>query len=70
MAAVFVDVRDGLGTFIEFEAVLRTADDEAASPPRLAQLTDVLGIRDEARVSQSYSDLLTPVLSPGTPGEG
>ena len=57
---VHLDEVDGLGTFIEFEAVLRTPEDEAASPGRLAHLAEVLGIRDEDRISRSYSDLLDP----------
>ncbi len=57
---IHLDTVDNLGTFIEFEAVLRTPEDEAASPGRLAQLAEVLGIRDEDRISRSYSDLLDP----------
>ena len=55
---VHLDVVGGLGTFLEFEAVLRTPEDEAASPGRLAQLAELLGIRDADRISQSYSDIL------------
>jgi adenylate cyclase, class 2 len=57
---VHLDNVENLGTFLEFEAVLRTPDDEAASPTRLAQIAEALGIRDEDRISQSYSDLLDP----------
>ena len=55
---IHLDEVEGLGTFIEFEAVLRTAEDEAASPGRLAHLAEVLGIREEDRISRSYSDFL------------
>ena len=60
---VHLDVVRDLGTFLEFEAVLRTPEDEAASPGRLAQLSELLGIREADRVSQSYSDLLLAFAS-------
>ena len=55
---IHLDEVDGLGTFIEFEAVLRTPEDEVASPGLLVGLTHALGIVDADRVGSSYSDLL------------
>ena len=57
---IHLDAVDDVGTFLEFEAVLSTPDDDIQSPARLARLTEVLGVRDEDRVSRSYSDLLDP----------
>jgi predicted adenylyl cyclase CyaB len=55
---VHLDAVEGLGTFIEFEAVLRTPEDEAASPARVAHLAELLDIHDADRIAGSYSDLL------------
>jgi len=55
---IHLDDVAGLGTFIEFEAVLSPADEEAISGQRLSQLREVLAIRDEDRIAVSYSDLL------------
>src|SRR5215207_2203808 len=41
---VHLDEVDGLGTFIEFEAVVSSREDDAASHERLATLTEALGI--------------------------
>ena len=55
---IHLDDVAGLGTFIEFEAVLSPAgDDEAISLERLAKLKAALAIRDEDRIAVSYSDL-------------
>jgi adenylate cyclase class IV len=55
---IHLDDVAGLGTFIEFEAVLSpAADDEAISLDRLAKLKVALSIRDEDRIAVSYSDL-------------
>lgn len=54
---IHLDDVAGLGTFIEFEAVISPTDDEAVSRERLARLTEALGIRDEDRIAVSYSDL-------------
>ena len=55
---IHLDDVAGLGTFIEFEAVISPADDEAISRQRLERLREALAIRDEDRVGVSYSDLL------------
>jgi predicted adenylyl cyclase CyaB len=54
---IHLDVVEGLGDFIEFEAVITTAADERVSHARLAKLTEVFSISDEDRVAVSYSDL-------------
>ena len=54
---IHLDEVVGLGTFVEFEAVISPADGEETSHERLARLTEVLGIRDEDRIAVSYSDL-------------
>ena len=55
---IHLDRVEGLGTFIEFEAVMGTEHDDAATHARLAELGAVFGIADEDRVPVSYSDLL------------
>jgi adenylate cyclase, class 2 len=53
---IHLDDVAGLGTFIEFEAVIGP-DDEVVSLERLARLTEAMSIRDEDRIAVSYSDL-------------
>src|SRR5829696_10586050 len=48
---IHLDDVAGLGTFVEFEAVISPADNEAVSRERLARLTEGLGIRDEDRIA-------------------
>src|SRR5262249_19316191 len=55
---VHLDEVAGLGTFIEFEAVLSGAEEEAASPARLDQLSAALGIDPAGALAPSYADLL------------
>ena len=57
---IHLDDVAGLGTFLEFEAVISPADDEAISLPRLARLSDALGVRDADRIAVSYADLAGP----------
>jgi adenylate cyclase class IV len=54
---IHLDDVAGLGTFIEFEAVISPADDEAVSLQRLARLAEALAIGDDDRIAVSYSDL-------------
>jgi len=54
---VHLDDVAGLGTFVEFEAVISHEDDVEPSMQRLKTLTATLGIRDADRVAVSYSDL-------------
>ncbi len=53
----FDDV-DGLGSFIEFEAVLPDAGDIDTARGQVARLRAELGIEDDALVSVGYADLL------------
>jgi homotetrameric cytidine deaminase len=58
---IHLDEVEGLGTFVEFEAMLESGSDEAAvaaARQKLARLRQELGIADDALVSGGYSDLL------------
>ncbi len=55
---IHLDDVAGLGSFLEFEAVISSPVDETPSQERLTTLTEVLMIRPEERVAASYSDLL------------
>jgi predicted adenylyl cyclase CyaB len=55
---IHLDEVAGLGTFVEFEAVLAPEDDEAAAQDRLSHLRDWLGISPGDVVAQSNADLL------------
>jgi homotetrameric cytidine deaminase len=55
---IHLDEVEGLGSFIEFEAVLPDAGDPATARAKLARLRDELQIEDDALVSVGYADLL------------
>ena len=55
---IHLDTVDGLGTFVEFEAVLGPNDDEVTAQQRLAELSGALEIEAAAYVGQSYANLL------------
>jgi homotetrameric cytidine deaminase len=55
---IHLDDVDGLGSFIEFEAVLPDAGDLETARAKLARLRAELGIEDDALVSVGYADLL------------
>jgi homotetrameric cytidine deaminase len=55
---IHLDDVDGLGRFIEFEAVLPDAGDTDEARAKVARLRAELEIADEALVSVGYSDLL------------
>jgi predicted adenylyl cyclase CyaB len=55
---VHLDEVAGLGTFVEFEAVLSATEDETISQARLDRLGEVLAINTSLRVSRAYVDLL------------
>jgi homotetrameric cytidine deaminase len=56
---IHLDEVDGLGSFLELEAVIGQADhDHAAAHQKLAQLRSELQISDDAVVAVGYSDLL------------
>jgi homotetrameric cytidine deaminase len=55
---IHLDQVDGLGSFIEFEAVLPDAGDLETARAKVARLRSELGIEDDALVSVGYADLL------------
>ncbi len=55
---IHLDEVEGLGSFVEFEAVLPDAGDLPEAQAKLARLRAELGIRDEALVSVGYAELL------------
>lgn len=55
---VHLDQVVGLGTFVEFEAVLGQDADETASAARLTALAEALRLRPDAAVASAYADLL------------
>jgi homotetrameric cytidine deaminase len=55
---IHLDEVDGLGSFVELEAVLPDAGDLATAEAKLARLRIDLGIADNALVSVGYADLL------------
>ncbi|MGZ4185488.1 MAG: class IV adenylate cyclase, partial [Solirubrobacteraceae bacterium] len=55
---IHLDEVEGLGSFVEFEAVLPDAGDLEAARGKVAHLLDALQIADDALVSVGYSDLL------------
>ncbi|MBN2216285.1 MAG: class IV adenylate cyclase [Pirellulales bacterium] len=55
---IHLDRVEGLGDFLEFEAVLGPTDDDAVGRQRLAELTEQFRIDKEHLVPASYSDLL------------
>ena len=55
---IYLDEVDGLGSFVEFEAVLPDAGDRAVAHAKLARLRAELGVADDALVSVGYADLL------------
>lgn len=55
---IHLDTVVGLGSFIEFEAVMSEGEDETASINRLGQLHAALAISKSDHRAASYSDLL------------
>jgi predicted adenylyl cyclase CyaB len=55
---IHLDQVEGLGAFLEFEAVLGPTADEATSQQRLDYLSQQFGIRPESLIEHSYSDML------------
>jgi adenylate cyclase, class 2 len=55
---VHLDLVEGLGTFLELEAIVEAEGDEEAARGRLEKLRGALGIVPEMLVQVSYSDLL------------
>jgi homotetrameric cytidine deaminase len=55
---IHLDEVEGLGNFVEFEAVLPDAGDLATAQAKVARLRGELGISEDALVSVGYADLL------------
>ena len=55
---IHLDEVEGLGKFVEFEAVITESSQEAAAQQQLKELCDTLKIAESDRVAHSYSDLL------------
>jgi predicted adenylyl cyclase CyaB len=55
---IHLDEVDGLGTFVEFEAVLGEGDDEATAQGRLDHLGRELGLEGAEVLAGSYAELL------------
>ncbi len=55
---IHLDRVEGLGTFIELEAVAPADSDLSAEHERVAQLREALAISDERLVAQGYADQL------------
>jgi predicted adenylyl cyclase CyaB len=55
---IHLDELEGLGRFVEFEAVLSPTDDEATAHDRLKELGKVLGLQEDDYFAPSYADLL------------
>jgi len=56
---IHLDEVEGLGTFVEFEAVLGPDEDEATAEVRLEELGRALAIDATAYLAPSYADLLS-----------
>jgi predicted adenylyl cyclase CyaB len=55
---IHLDDVAGLGTFVEFEAVLSPTDDEPTAQVRLEQLSRALSIGPAKQLAVSYADIL------------
>ena len=55
---IHLDEVAGLGSFVEFEAVLSPGEDEPAARARLEELGRLLGLGPAGHLAPSYADLL------------
>lgn len=55
---IHLDEVEGLGSFVEFEAVIGDGEDEPTARERVATLAAALSLRPEDRIATSYSDLI------------
>ena len=55
---IHLDRVEGLGAFLEFEAIMAPGEDEGATQALLSRLRDAFGLAPEPLIGQSYSDLL------------
>lgn len=65
---IHVDEVAGLGSFVEFEAIVDETCDATAARAKVDRLRDAFGIRDEETIAVSYSDLLLRSDRTGEPG--
>jgi adenylate cyclase, class 2 len=54
---IHLDTVDGLGTFVELEAVLDATHDDATCTAQVVRLVDALGLHDQVRAS--YGDMVS-----------
>jgi predicted adenylyl cyclase CyaB len=64
---IHLDEVEGLGSFVEFEAVLGPEDDLQTAHERLTDLSARLGIAPADRLSHAYADLLGLGKPPAAP---
>lgn len=64
---IHLDRVEGLGTFIEFEAVMDDQHEDAPTRERLAALRRAFGIGDEDLLGESYAELVTCDQNKRTP---
>ena len=55
---IHLDEVDGLGTFLELEAVVDERHDEATCHAQVARLMPALGLAESDLIAASYADLL------------
>jgi adenylate cyclase class IV len=56
---IHLDAVDGLGTFLELEAVVDERHDDAACRARVAELMDAFALRESDLIAASYADLVS-----------
>ena len=56
---IHLDAVDGLGSFLELEAVVDERHDDAACRAQVAQLMDALALRESDLIAASYADLVS-----------
>lgn len=61
---IHLDHVDELGTFLEFEAVLGSGDDEAKSAELVGELRERFSIEDSDLIDRSYGDMLERTANP------
>jgi homotetrameric cytidine deaminase len=64
---IHVDAVEGLGSFVELEAVATPGSDLGAERARVAELRAVLGIEDDALQEGSYADRVAAAAAPADP---
>jgi predicted adenylyl cyclase CyaB len=55
---IHLDEVTGLGSFVEFEAVITSPAEELAAPSQLERLSSLLEVRPDDYLAPSYADLL------------